>query len=63
MIDTRPATREMFVNPVDISLGGASADFDHARAAAEKVVAEHLTDPLLLAWFDRARWTHSPSIC
>jgi hypothetical protein len=63
MIDPRPVTREMLVGIVDRRLPKAQLDFEIARNAAERLAQEKLANPMLLAWFDRRAWRHSPSIC
>ena len=63
MIDPRSVKRDMLTGIVDLRLPEADLDFENARDAAESLAQENLANPMLLAWFDRGAWRHSPSIC
>lgn len=63
MIDPRPVTRDMLVGIVDLRLPEAQLDFETAGKAARRLAHERLANPMLLAWFERRAWRHSPSIC
>ncbi len=63
MIDPRPVKRDMLVGIVDLRLTKAELVFQIARNAAERLARERLANPMLLAWFDRRAWRHSPHIC
>lgn len=63
MIDPRPVKRDMLCNLVDVRVSGADLDFAAARQIADRTAREALADPLLLSWFDRKAWKHSPAIC
>jgi hypothetical protein len=63
MIDQRPVTRDMLVGQIDVAIHGTILDFDRAKHIADVEVSKSLTDPVLLAWFDRKEWKHSPAIC
>lgn len=54
--------REMLVDPVDIELDDPGLDFERARELADRKAAEISADPMLVAWFDRARGTFSPPV-
>jgi hypothetical protein len=63
MMDPRPVKREMLVGLVDHRVSEVELDFARARQIADRSAREALADPLLLAWFARKAWKHSPSIC
>jgi hypothetical protein len=63
MIDPRSVKRDMLLGIVDLRLPEAELDFEIARNAAERLAQERLANPMLLAWFDRRAWRHSPSVC
>lgn len=63
MMDPRQLERAMLVGPVDLCVVKDALDFPSARRMAEHVAFETLVDPILLAWFDRKAWKHSPAIC
>jgi len=54
-------TREMLINPLDIQVEGP-LEFSQAQDLARRRAGEVCAEPLLLAWFDRARGTFSPNI-
>ena len=63
MIDPRRVERDMLVGLVELYVVKDALDFANARRMAEDVALETLVDPLLLAWFDRKAWKHSPAVC
>ncbi len=63
MVDPRPVKREMLVGIVDLRLQVPDLDFEVAREAADGRAQEMLMNPMLLAWFDRRAWKHSPAGC
>ncbi len=63
MISPRSLKRDMLVGIVDLRLPEAELDFENARDAAERLAQERLANPMLLDWFDRRAWRHSPSVC
>jgi hypothetical protein len=63
MLDPRLVKREMLVGVVDRRVSELDIDFASARKIAERIAGEALANPLLLAWFDRKTWKHSPAIC
>jgi hypothetical protein len=63
MIDPRRVERDMLVGLVELYVVKDARDFANARRMAEHVALETLVDPLLLAWFDRKAWKHSPAVC
>jgi len=63
MIDPRFVEKDMLVGLVDLRVAKDELDFISARQMAEHVALQTLVDPLLLAWFDRKAWKHSPAIC
>lgn len=63
MLDPRIVRREMLIGVVDRRLRQIGLDFDEAKKMAELIAEENLTSPMLLAWFDKKLWKHSPAIC
>ena len=63
MIDPRLVEKDMLVGLVVLRVATDELDFISARQMAEHVALQTLVDPLLLAWFDRKAWKHSPAIC
>jgi hypothetical protein len=63
MMDPRQVERAMLVGLADLGVVKDAHDFPSARRIADHVALETLVDPLLLAWFDRKAWKHSPAIC
>ncbi len=63
MIDPRLVEKDMLVGLVVLRVAKDELDFISARQMAEHVALQTLVDPLLLAWFDRKAWKHSPAIC
>lgn len=60
---TCPAlTREMLPAPVDVTIKDADLDFPRAREAADQRARQLCSEPMLLAWFDRAAGRFSPNI-
>ncbi|RJR33572.1 MAG: hypothetical protein C4567_16700 [Deltaproteobacteria bacterium] len=55
-------TREMLPEPVDLLLADEALDFSRAKKAAEQRARELCTEPMLLAWHDRAAGRSSPDI-
>lgn len=53
----------MLVGVVDHRASDVELDFPNARTIAEAVAQESLANPMLLAWFNRKAWKHSPAIC
>ena len=54
-------TREMLKNPIEIQVEGP-LDFSQAQSLARRQAGEVCGEPMLLAWFDRARGLFSPNI-
>jgi hypothetical protein len=63
MTDTRQVRKDMLVGLVDLHAAHDQLSFGKARAIADRMANETLLDPMLLAWFDRKNWRHSPAIC
>ncbi len=61
MSECIPLTREMLQNPIDI-LVTDRLEFQQAKDLALQKAGEVCAEPLLLAWFDRARGQFSPNI-
>jgi hypothetical protein len=62
MIDSRPVKRDMLTEPIDITTNGSTLTFDRAKRMADGRAREILASPMLLAWFDKKEWKHSPAI-
>lgn len=62
MIDSRPVKRDMLTEPIDISIDGSTLTFDHAKRMADGKARELTASPMLIAWFDKKEWKHSPAI-
>lgn len=56
-----PLSREMLNNPIDMQVTGP-LDFRQAQALAQERARIVCAEPMLLAWFDRARGAFSPNI-
>jgi hypothetical protein len=56
-----PLTREMLQDPIEIWVDGR-LDFPQAQDLARRRAREVCEEPMLLAWFDRARSQFSPNI-
>jgi hypothetical protein len=54
-------TRKMLKNPIKIQVKGP-LDFSQAQDLARRRAGEVGDEPMLLAWFDRARGLFSPNI-
>lgn len=63
MIDTRPVKKEMLTGLVELKVFDAALGFREARRLADDRAGKMLADPILLAWFDKKEWKHSPAIC
>ena len=63
MLDSRIVKKDMLVGIVDRRMPQGSLDFDAAKKVADLVAEEKLSSPMLLAWFDKKLWKHSPAIC
>lgn len=63
MIDTRPVRKEMLQGVIEVKVTDDALGFPGARRVADDRASEALVSPLLLAWFDRKEWVHSPAIC
>ncbi len=57
-----PLTREMLRDPVDLDVPDAALDFARAKALAGQRAREAAGEPMLLAWYDRARGQASPQV-
>ena len=56
-----PLSRGMLKNPIDLQVQGP-VDFSQAQNLARRRALEVGGEPMLLAWFDRARGVFSPNI-
>ncbi len=63
MIDPRPVTKEMLPGVIEVRPDRRGLDFARAKDMADQVARKTLVDPILIAWFDRKAWKHSPAIC
>lgn len=63
MIDTRTVKKEMLKGLVEVKIADDALGFRDARRVADGRASEALVGPILLAWFDRKQWRHSPAIC
>jgi hypothetical protein len=61
MLQCLPLTREMLKDPIEIRVEGR-LDFPQAQDLARRRAAEVCDEPLLLAWYDRARGQFSPQV-
>lgn len=57
-----PLTREMLRDPLEILVDDPNLNFSQAQTLARQRAGEINAEPLLLAWFDRARGVFSPNI-
>ena len=57
-----PLTREMLKNPIEIQSRGLRSIFRRPKNLARHRAGEVGGEPMLLAWFDRARGVFSPNI-
>ena len=62
-MDPRPVKKDMLVGLVDLRVAREDLDLEAARRVADQSAREKLENPMLLAWFDKNSWTHSPAIC
>lgn len=63
MMDPRPVHKRMLIGVVDRRVSEEELDFSGARAIAEAGAREALANPMLLAWFEKKAWKHSPDVC
>lgn len=61
MSECVPLTREMLRDPIDLRVQGP-LDFSQAQSLARRRALAVGGEPMLLAWFDRARGVFSPNI-
>ncbi len=61
MSECVPLTRKMLKNPIEIRVEGP-LDFPQAQHLARQKAKAASGEPMLLAWFDRARGAFSPNI-
>jgi hypothetical protein len=61
MLECVPLTRKMLNNSIDLQVDGP-LDFSQAQDLGRRRAAEVCNEPMLLAWFDRARGAFSPNI-
>ncbi len=54
-------TRDMLPNTVALH-SDTEPDFKEARELAEQEVKKHMTDPMLLGWYDRSSGSFSPQV-
>jgi hypothetical protein len=62
MMDCTYVTRDMLSHPVTVRVDDKPLDFSGARAVADQKAKELSSDPMLIAWFDRARGKFSPDV-
>jgi hypothetical protein len=62
MADCVFLTREMLKDPVDLRVADDPLDFPRARALADRRAREAASEPMLLAWYDRAAGAFSPQV-
>ena len=53
---------EMLIDPIHVHLEDATRGYHLARKAADEMAATRGQEPMLLAWFDRARGEFSPRV-
>lgn len=58
----RPLAADMLPNRVRLDLEDKPVDLKSARILADEKAAEVLTDPMLLAWYDREAGRFSPQV-
>jgi Domain of unknown function (DUF5619) len=61
MADCTFVTKSMLNNPIEIQLG-ESSDFSIAKSTADQKAKEVLSDPMLLAWFDKKSGKFAPEV-
>ena len=52
----------MLKDPIEIQVDDPNLDFSQAQTLARRRAGEVCAEPMLLAWFDRARGQFSPNI-
>ena len=57
-----PLTREMLQDPIELRADDPNLDFLKAQNLARQRAGEVCDEPMLLAWFDRARGAFSPNL-
>ena len=57
-----PLTREMLQDPIELRTDDPKLDFPQAQNLARRKAAKICGEPMLLAWFDRARGVFSPNL-
>ena len=57
-----PLSREMLVDPVDVSVDDPSLDFERAKEIADQKAREISEDAMLISWFDRQTGKYSPQV-
>jgi hypothetical protein len=62
MMDCKYITRDMLTHPVMVTMDDKPLDFSNARVLADRKARELSSDPMLLAWFDRASGRFSPDV-
>ncbi|WP_455223200.1 AF1514 family protein [Kaarinaea lacus] len=45
-----------------LEVSGDELDFNHARSQADLLVAQHLREPLLIAWYDGIKQEEHPKV-
>jgi Domain of unknown function (DUF5619) len=62
MSECVPLTRDMLRDPIELRVDDPQLDFSQAQNLARRRALEVCDEPMLLAWFDRARGVFSPNI-
>lgn len=63
MMDCNFVTKSMLNNPIEVQLGSAP-EFLEAKSIADEKARERLSEPMLLAWFDKKAGKFAPEqIC
>jgi hypothetical protein len=62
MLECVPLTREMLKDPIEIKVDDPNLDFSQAQTLARRRAGAVCAEPMLLAWFDRARGAFSPNL-
>jgi hypothetical protein len=55
-------TKEMLPGPIEVLAEGEPVDFATAKGLAYERAVQVLSEPMLLAWFDRNRGKYSPDV-
>lgn len=55
-------TRDMLLDPIDVSTHTEGLDFASARLLADARARQVTSDPMLLAWYDRQTGDASPRV-